>query len=335
MVVQLAGLNPSVHSYQSNGFATTVTHIAAGLWAVRLGGFTAGGGTVQLTQYLETGNVGHGYCALDSFGPDLTGTVVNVRCWNDNWTPSAEVTFGVQFNNSKVLPASQYEAFTLASGSFTGSLTPPASAVINHAPLVTHTSVGHYTVEYQQAAANPFPLATALSSTPKVCNIVDWSVGRSTLLPGITARFVRVACFDFAGVAKDTGFTFLMASESPLGAVGPAGGKVLTTKAMNVWTTPATDNLNTTGGTPKANNSFLSTFAYNTYTTDIAVPGFPGGFGLLFGADTLESVGDDGTRCSLEDPPVQRDGSAHLLVFCTDPKGVTISHVVHGGTWNL
>lgn len=332
LVEQVPGLAPTVTGYQSQGGTPTVTQPAAGQWTVRLGGLTGLGGNVQLTQYLITGEGEHGYCAIESWMPDATAMVVKVRCWNDNGSPATQVAFGVLFNNSLTMPATAYEAFWNGNGTFTGAINPPATWVMNHTPRLTRTSVGHYTVEYLGTYTNPFPLVTGWGTTPRVCNVVDWKTGTSTISPHHAALFVRVACFTFTGFALDSGFSFLLSNRSPLGVNATTGGRVLTTTA-STWTTPPTENVNTRTGVPLATNSFRTVLGVGGWSTEVTVPGYPGAIAGFTAADTLESVGDDATRCFLEDPLLQQNGAAHLLVICINPKGDTVAHRVHTGTW--
>lgn len=332
LVEQVRGLAPTVTGHQSQGGTPAVTQPAAGQWTVRLGGLTGLGGNVQLTQYMITGEGEHGYCAIESWTPDATAMVVKVRCWEDNGSPATQVAFGVLFNNSLTMPSTAYEAFWNGTGTFPGPITPPSTWVMNHTPRLTRTSVGHYTVEYLGTYANPFPLVTGWGTTPRVCNVVDWKTGTSTISPHHAALFVRIACFTFTGFALDSGFSFLLSSRSPLGVNTTTGGRVLTTTAAS-WTTPPTENVNTTSGVPLATNSFRTTLAFGEYATEVTVPGYPGAFMQFTAADTLESVGDDATRCFLEDPLVRQNGAAHLLVLCSNPKGDSVAHRVHTGTW--
>lgn len=336
LIDQLAGSAPTITGWQSQGGSFGVVHSGTDQWTVRLGGLTGVGGNVQLTQYLDTGEGPRGYCAIESWGPDATAMVVKVRCWNDNWSPATQVAFGVLFDNSKVFPTTSfYEAFWQGTSNWVGQTTPPTTWLMNHTPRLTRTSQGHYTVEYLGAYINPFPLVTAWGTTPRVCNVVDWFNAASTISPHELGRYVRVACFDFAGVPLDSGFSFQMSNRSPLGVSATTGGRLLTGSATGVWTKPATDNVNTVSGVEQASNAFLNTATAGLPVTQIDVPGYPGAFGALTGADTLESVGDDGARCYLENPPVRNNGSAHLWVQCTDPKGVWLAHRVHAGTWGV
>ncbi|MEQ1699284.1 MAG: hypothetical protein ABMA25_04195 [Ilumatobacteraceae bacterium] len=334
LIEQVPGLPPTVSGYQSQGGTPTVAHTAPDQWTVRLGGLTGLGGNVQLTQYVITGEGGRGYCAIESWGPDATAMIVKVRCWEDDGSPATQVSFGVLFNNSRTLPSTAYEAFWNGNGTFTGPITPPSTWVMNHTPRLTRTSVGHYTVEYLGTYTNPFPLVTGWGTTPRVCNVVDWSTGRSTISPHHAALFVRVACFTFTGFALDSGFSFLLSSRSPLGVDKTTGGRVLTTTAAS-WTTPPTENVNTTSGVAQATNSFRTVLGAGGWSTEVSVPGYPGAPALFTAADTLESVGDDATRCFLEDPLLRQNGAAHLLVICIGTKGNSVPHRVHSGTWEV
>ncbi|MGB8862216.1 MAG: hypothetical protein WCC60_23375, partial [Ilumatobacteraceae bacterium] len=257
--------------------------------------------------------------------------VVTVRCWTDDGAPADATTFGVLFNNSKVLPSTQYAAFWQGDGAFTGTAIPSATYVMNVAPRLTHPSRGHYLVEYLGAANNPFPLVTAWGTTPRVCNIVDWYTARSTISPHHAGRFVDVACFDFAGKPLDSGFSFLMSSLSPLGVDGPTGGRLYASGVSASPVTPAADNVNNRSGSVQATNSYRT---INATAEEISVPGYPGAFDLLDTVDTLEAVGDDGARCYAENPPTRLNGSARLLAECFSPSGQQLAHAVHGGIWD-
>lgn len=332
LVEQVPGSAPTISGHQSQGGTPSVTRPAAGQWTVRLDGLTGLGGNVQLTQYMITGEGDHGYCAIESWIPDATAMVVKVRCWNASGAAATQVAFGVLFNNSLTMPSTAYEAFWNGTGTFTGAITPPSTWVMNHTPRLTRTSVGHYTVEYLGSYTNPFPLVTGWGTTPRVCNVVDWFTGASTISPHHAALFVRVACFTFTGAALDSGFSFQLSSRSPLGVNGTTGGRVLTT-ITGLWTTPTTENVNTTSGVAQATNSFRTTFNGSQIATEVSLPGYPGPFAQFTAADTLESVGDDATRCFLEDPLTRSGGAAQLLVLCVNPKGATVAHRVHTGTW--
>jgi hypothetical protein len=335
MVDHLADRTEVVHSYHSWGGVNTVANPVQGRWTVHLGGFTAAGGNVQLTQYILTGAGAHGYCAVESWLPDATGTNVNVRCWADDGTPAVQVSFAVLFDNSLTMPSSLYEAFVLFNGSFTGYYVPTGSFVVNGAPRLTHTSAGHYTAEWLGAFVNPFPVVTAVATVPRVCNVVDWTTGRSTISPHEVGSFVRIACFDFAGNPADTAFSYMMSSRSPLGVDGTSGGRLYAPGYAPKPVTPAVDNVNTRAGSAVADNSYVTAPAGTASGyTQLTVPGYPGADGALYGVDTLESVGDDGTRCSLESPPVRSNGNALLLALCVRPDGLSILHSVHGGTWS-
>jgi hypothetical protein len=115
--------------------------------------------------------------------------------------------------------------------------------------------------------------------------------------------------------------------------MGTTGGRVLTNVGVGVQITPSTNNVNTVTGTPLPTNSYLNTIPTAGPQTMIYVPGYPGAFSSLEAADTLETIGDDGTRCYVADSPVQYQGSARLLVLCWSVTGVPVLHRVHGGTW--
>jgi hypothetical protein len=332
LVEQATGSAPLISGWQSQGGTPTVSNPAVGQWTVRLGGLTGLGGNVQLTQYLLTGEGERGYCAIESWAPDATAMVVRVRCWNDAGLPATQVAFGVLFNNSQVMPSTPYEAFWSGTGVSATPSIPPATWVVNHFPQLTRTGTGHYTVEYLGTPANPFPLVTAWGTTPRVCNVVDWYTGVSTVTPHHAALFIRVACFTFTGAPLDSAFSFSLSSRSPLGVDGTTGGRLLT--GLNGgWTTPSTENVNTRSGAVQAANTYRVSGSVGQWATEIVVPGYPGAFAQFTAADTLESYGDDATRCYLEDPLVRTGGAARLLVLCFDPKGNSVGHRVHAGTW--
>jgi hypothetical protein len=338
LVDQAAGLASTISGWQSQGGTPTVARTGADQWTIHLGGLTGLGGNVQLTQYVDTGATMDraGYCTIESWSPDATGQSVRIGCWADDGSPATDFAVGILFDNATTFPNDgAYAAFWQGSGNWAGAIAPNPIYQMHLTPRLTRTSPGHYTVEYLAFSTSPFPLATAWSTVPRVCNIVDWVTGRSTISPHELGQFFHVACFDFAGKPADTGFSFLVTDRSPLGLQGTVGGRLVTTAApIGALVTPSTGNVNTTSGVSQATNSFRNVTGPGPASTRIDVPGYPGPFGFLTGADTLESLGDDGARCFLENAPVQTGGLAELLAFCK-LGGSWVIHALHAGTWRL
>jgi hypothetical protein len=323
--------------YHSAGGSVTVARPAPGSWTIRISGFVAPGGNAQLTQYIMTGEGGRSFCAIAGWAPVKGAMEVHVKCWGDTGKPPTQTSFGVLFNSSLVLPSTLYAAFTAPNGAFVGTVTPPVTWRIGAAPTVKHLTAGHYLVEYPLAASTPFPVVTAISTVPRVCNIAGWKLGFSTTHPGLKALFVGVACFDFLGVARDTAFSFMMSNRNPLGVNGGSGGRIVVGNSATVSTTPVANNVNTRSGAVVANNSYrtVSTAPIDG-ATYITMPGYPGAIAILDRQlDVAVSVGNDGTRCALEDSPLRYNGVLTVLLLCTRPNGTYLVHAANVGSWTI
>lgn len=323
--------------YHSLGGAIAVSRPSPGQWTIRIGGFTAAGGNVQLTQYIVTGAGGRSFCAIADWAPDKTAMVVHVRCWGDNGKPPTQTSFAVLFNNSLVRPSTLYAAFAMPSGVFTGAATPAAALRLGTVPRVTHPSVGHYVAEFPVAPTTPFPVATAISKVPRVCNIAGWRVTRSTVNPLAKAIFITVGCFDFAGIARDTGFSFVMSNRNPLGTSTGRGGRLVVSASAPLQVTPVGNNVNTRTGVALATNSYHTVNTTPASTgTFIRLPGYPGTTAMLENQlDVVASIGNDGTRCALEDSPLRYAGALQLLLLCVRPNGTPVLHAANVGSWSV
>jgi len=324
-------------SYHSAGGTVTVARPAPGSWTIRISGFVAPGGNVQLTQYIMTGEGGRSFCAIAGWAPVKDAMEVHVKCWGDTGKPPTQTSFGVLFNSSLVLPSTLYAAFTAPTGGFVDTITAPVTWRIGAVPTVQHAFVGHYLVEYPLATSTPFPVVTAISKVPRVCNITGWKLGVSTSHPGLKALFVGVACFDFLGVARDTAFSFMMSNRNPLGVNGGSGGRIVVGNSAPVSTTPLANNVNTRSGVAVANNSYrtVSTTPVDA-ATYITMPGYPGAIAILDRQlDVVVSVGNDGTRCALEDSPLRYNGVLRVLLLCTRPNGTYLVHAANVGSWTF
>jgi hypothetical protein len=108
---------------------------------------------------------------------------------------------------------------------------------------------------------------------------------------------------------------------------------VLTNIGVGVQITPSTNNVNTTSGVAQPTNSYVNSITASGPQTLVDAPGYPGPLDVLDAADTLETIGDDPSRCYLENAPTRYQGFGRLLVLCWSVTGQPLLRRVHAGTW--
>jgi len=265
---------------QAQPAGTTVVNVGIGRWAVTFPGQGIAGGVAHVTAVHDALTFPPGrWCQLDGWGPSGVNELVKVSCYRPGGFLDNQPGFSVQFSASSGPVAGGFYGYMFNTAGCGIVASYNSVGAVN---TCTHAGVGAYSIAFN-ALGTPGPNDGGLQVTAvnagagARCKVAGWASTPN-------GQFVRIFCFNAAGVLADNAFTATYQFKRSL--YGPAFPP---TRFGYLWNVPplgpAPTNFNSTGplnglfgGPPVWTASFPNLFTTAPSNTQVTAYGTSNSF---------------------------------------------------------